>query len=753
MTAVGNSCQFLASSPLCVRTVTDTGPMHMRGRLATGVGVHRATRTDALAEALAEQLSQPLPDADPFTPEVVSVVGPGIERWLAQTISRRTGVSANIWFPHPSELATTVEQAIWPGQIDPRWRDGRIVWALLDILTNTSQEWAAVPRRHLGVNSRDISAEELVQSAYFELPQLAEPHALDGAQRIAQLFDSYLEQRPAMLLDWANGDASDGVGGTLPNDQRWQFELWVRLREQLGRSPVELLSEVTTALADDPSLVGLPARLSVFGVTRLSIRQLAVLHALSAGRQVDIWLPSPSRPAWDAVQSATTFIAENSEQMTLRRPVRAQVDCRRAINDPLLAAFGRDSREVEQILLATAPTIVHEDEVHPPTFGDNILGRLQQRISSDGQTPSPMTGWVPSDNSLRIHACHGRMRQVEVLRELVLHDLSDDPTLQPRDILVMCPDVESFAPLLESVFGGSDLFRDADGEQLPVHPGHELELRLADRSLQQLNPLIDLLATVLANVGGRWEGPQVFDVLGEPSVLRAFDLGHDDTDTLRQWLVKAGLRWGFDAEHRREFGLMTDYGTWAQAIDQLVAGYAVQATGTRWLNDDSLPLSDVSFDAGTVIGSFAEFIDRLQQADRELREPATVQQWIQRLLTVLDRLTLTARHDGWQRAHIGRVLTEAAQTAGKADDRLLTLADIRDLFAGFLRGQPARNSFRSGHLTICTLMPMRSVPHRVIYLLGMDLDEFPRRTRLDGSDILSITPQSGNAIHAPKIAS
>ena len=71
------------------------------------------------------------------------------------------------------------------------------------------------------------------------------------------------------------------------------------------------------------------------------------------------------------------------------------------------------------------------------------------------------------DDSVQVHSCYGRARQVEVLRDAILHLLADDPTLEPRDVIVMCPDIETFAPLVHATFGAVD---DQDPRHTPSLP-------------------------------------------------------------------------------------------------------------------------------------------------------------------------------------------------------------------------------------------------------------------------------------------
>ena len=189
----------------------------------------------------------------------------------------------------------------------------------------------------------------------------------------------------------------------------------------------------------------------------------------------------------------------------------------------------------------------------------SLLRRLQEDVRFDrapvgagavgGRRGRSSPGARPEDESIRVHSCHGRGRQVEVLRDAILHLLEEDPTLEPRDIIVMCPDIENFAPFIQATFGGHDLNEDGSD------PSRSLEVRLADRSLRQTNPVMGVLAEVLELATARITATEVLDLAGREPVRRRFRFSDDDLFRLEEWVDGAFVRWGFDAEHRGSFQL------------------------------------------------------------------------------------------------------------------------------------------------------------------------------------------------------
>ena len=319
---------------------------------------------------------------------------------------------------------------------------------------------------------------------------------------------------------------------------------------------------------------------------------------------------------------------------------------------PLLAALGRDVREL-QLRLAAVPAHRHRTIPRPDEPPATLLQRLQRDLRDDRRHAAD-TSSVPATGRVQVHACHGPHRQVEVLREIVLGLLADDPTLEPRDVLVACPDVETFAPLVSAAFG-----LDPDG--VPDdrgHPGHRLAVRLADRALRQVNPLLDVAGRLLELADARLTASEVLDLLAAGPVRRRFGLDGDDLDRLRDLATRAGVRWGLAAAHRRPYRLDGfPQNTWAAGLDRLLLGVAME--GERWLGT-ALPLDDVESGDVDRLGRLAEFVDRLSAALDDLSGERPLAAWVAGLVGALDALTATTPADAWQ---TGQARAELADVA------------------------------------------------------------------------------------------
>ncbi|MCA1841886.1 MAG: exodeoxyribonuclease V subunit gamma [Actinobacteria bacterium] len=733
--------------------------------------LHRAERADALVAALGAVVVEPLDD--PMAAEVVAVPTRGVERWLTQRLSTRLGASpgradgvcANIDFPYPAALvggavaaATGVERAADP------WVAARSVWPLLEVIDAALGEpWLDPLASYLGATDGETDA----SSSLFG----RRARRFGSARHLADLYDRYGVHRPGMLRAWAAKEDVDGAGRALRPQWVWQAELWRRLRDRIGvPSPGERLDDACAALRGDAGLVDLPGRLSLFGLTRLPASFLAVLRALAAQRDVHLFLLHPSPVLWNRVTDQTggrAAVVPRDADPTAALPT-----------NPLLTSWGRDAREMQLVLTAGADGDAAPLDHHHPieTPETTLLQRIQADVRGDRPPPGlPLAGrddravLDPGDSSLAVHACHGRGRQVEVVRDAVLHLLAADPALEPRDIIVMCPDIEAFAPLIHATFGAAEGIDDhaGDGSDGPGQGGAaaagptrvDLRVRLADRSLRQTNPVLGVVAEVLALASARVTAAQVLDLASREPVRRRFRFDDDDLARAEEWVAAAGVRWGLDAEHRGPWKLdKLEANTWRAGLDRLLLGVAMADEGHR-LVGGVLPVDDVSSSDIDLAGRLAELLDRLTAALDRLTTGQPIADWADALADAAVLLTATSSTDAWQTAELRHVLDDVVAEAtaacsgdeGAADDGSagsaapeLSLPEIRSLLADRLRGRPTRANFRTGHLTVCTLVPMRSVPHRVVCLLGLDDGVFPRKIDVDDDDLVAADARVGD---------
>ena len=660
--------------------------------------VFRSNRAEVLARLLAAQLR--LHPPDPFKQVQVVVNTWPTSRWLGEQLAVHLGgIAANLRFPFPgSHLRQLVDQLLAPageapaaGAVDP-WRADRLVWPLLGLLPAVAAAPEGEPLRHWLADRGTGSRLEL---GHWQL-----------GRAIADAFDDYALYRPELLGAWEGGQAIDGHGRPLPESQLWQPLLYRALLAELGADPFgrRVLELIARLRRGDPGPEAGGAPLRLFGLSSMAPIQVQLLQALSRHRQVDIYLLTPCRNLW---QRCGERRRELSDALALRQPL----DAAWLLEAPgLEARFGRLGGEFQQLLEGTGEAQLGEEQERDlffaPTTGatrPSLLAQLQEQLADAERIPS--LALDPEDQSLEFHACPGRLRQVQIVRDRLLQLLAADPGLEPRDILVMTPDIDGFAPLVASVFGDAH----ATGVELPW--------RLTDRSQQDGAGMGSTLLLLLELAGTRLTATGLETLLGCRPLLERFGLELAEAARLVEALQEAGFRWGLDGQEKDP-----PCHSLAWTIDRLLLGLVLPA-------DAGLaPVETAPWEAGVPLelaGRWLHLLGRLRHWLAELRRGGTVSVWAERLRRLVDdlfgdtdaaageRTELMGAIDAWQTAAGPCALSLEAPVAAAA---------LRELVGA----ESGRFGHRSGALTISALEPMRAIPYRVIVLMGLDAGLFPR---------------------------
>jgi exodeoxyribonuclease V gamma subunit len=381
-----------------------------------------------------------------------------------------------------------------------------------------------------------------------------------------------------------------------------------------------------------------------------------------------------------------------------------------------------------------------------------VLQTLQEDVRADvrrGDDAEPITR-AADDGSVQVHACHGPVRQLQVLRESLLAVLEVDRSLEPRDIVVMTPDIEVYAPIVSAAFAPRDDDEDAEGGTGPP----DLPVRVADRALTDDNPVAGVLTTVLELSSGRVGASEVLDLLASEPLRARFGLSAADLETLPGWLLESGVSWGIDAEHRRELIDLDDGShTWSFGLDRWTLGAAMADDGTRMVGG-VVPYDEVEGAAVELLGRVAAATDHLFHWLRALRAPRPIEAWQEALAETVTALcdpgpgphrdAALASQLAEVRAALEDMVADARTKEGRFPALQLTLEELRGMLGERLGGGTSHTSYGTGAITVTGLVPLRNVPHRVVCLVGMDDGAIPRTGARHGFDLLESPSRPGD---------
>ncbi|MGD8471994.1 MAG: exodeoxyribonuclease V subunit gamma, partial [Desulfobacteraceae bacterium] len=337
------------------------------------------------------------------------------------------------------------------------------------------------------------------------------------------------------------------------------------------------------------------------------------------------------------------------------------------------------------------------------------------------------------DTSIQIHSCHSPMREIQVLHDNLLAMFEADSHLQPKDIVVMAPDIELYAPYIKAVFATQPL------ERLRI------PYSIADQRARGQGRLIDGFFSFLDLKGSRFSAARVMRLLESPGVKEKFGLSQTDIENIERWIRDTRIRWGIDGAHRQQMGLpLVSENTWSAGIQRLLLGYALPGKN-RLMFNGILPYDRVEGGEVQSFGKFLDFMDTVFRYAGELTGPRQLQQWGAFLNRLLDDLFLLQEETETEIQNLRTIFDDLGkrQTESALDEKL-EFELIRFYLDQRLNKPSLGSGFMTGGVTFCAMLPMRSIPFKVICLLGMNSDVFPRENQPLTFDLIAKHPRPGD---------
>jgi len=669
-------------------------------------------------------LSQARPLADPFAPETILVQSPGMAQWLKLELADSSGIAANIDFPLPATFLWRTFVDVLPDVPErSAFNKEAMSWKLMQILPELLSQEIFEPLAHYLADDPD----------QFRLYQLS--------GKIADIFDQYMVYRPEWIADWEQGGNESAEG------QLWQPVLWRALAERTAELEqshwhrANMFGAFASNLPKAASRGKLPERLFVFGISALPQNYLQALQMLGQFCDVHLMVMNPCQYYWGDIVDQK-FLAKLKESW-LERPGISPEEYFDHGN-PLLASMGKLGRDyLFQIQQLSVEGEGEDIQAFVEPEANSLLSSVQRdilQLRDAGELADPAEGLEsslhktllePEDQSIRLQLCHSPLREVEVLHDQLLAMFEQQPELKPRDVIVMMPDVAAYAPFIETVFGNA-----AEQRYIPYS--------ISDRSSQQEHPLLLGFCRLLRLADSRFSLSEVLELLEVPATMRRLKLDQNGFEQLRHWLDQVQVRWGIDSQQRESLALPAfDQNSWRTGLRRMFAGYSMGDIGELW--QGIAPYGEVQGLNARLLGVLTEFVDLLEQAASDFQGERPVDEWIMLINGWLEALYQADESDEVALDQIRRTLEQLhTQLSDARFQQPLSAAIVIDYLSGSLQRSRSSQRFMVGQVNFCTLMPMRSIPFRVVCLLGMNDGVYPRSLDPAGFDLIARAPRKGD---------
>ncbi len=675
-----------------------------------GLKLFSGNRLDFLAHKFSETIaSSPLP---PMEEEVVVLQSLGMMKWLSIMMSDINGIWANSRYVFPNKMIGEILDSFLGSTGSGRFFDKELM------------TWSTM--KEIICRMEDPLFEELSSYARSDTSGL---RLFQIASRIVDVFDQYMTFRPDMILEWDAGQEKE---------KGWQPELWRALTAGSAYShPPALLEKFYQSVNDDgfTSRGDLPSRISVFGISYMPLYHFNILRGIAEYIDVYFYILNPSFQYWgDILREKEISRIISSGPITAGEP---EEELHLEKGNSLLASMGRVGRDFFHYLLSSD---IFYDEVFEEPGASTLLEMIQHDIytMTDRGSESPESvhcfseDEISRDNSIVISSCHGPMREVEALHDHLLDLFSCDNSLEPKDVLVMTPDIEGYSSYIQAVFDRSR------------NTAMEIPYSIADRTMRDTSPLVEAFFRVLDLNDGRFTANEIISLAGCREIMDRFEFDDDDLDKIRMWVRDTSIFWGYDSSYRESIGLpgCAD-NTWQQGLKQMIIGTIMPDEGR--ISEGVLPYDQIEGSDALLLGRFITLVETLRKIQTMLDGLKKTGQWGDLLTEVIELLF------GQQQDPSDELLTLAGAAAALKEqaedpgfDELIGAAVIREYLDKKISERTSVQNFISGRVTFCEMLPMRSIPYRVICMVGMNDYLFPRKARPLGFNIMVRTPRRGD---------
>ena len=682
------------------------------------VTIYQSNKTEKLLDKLTEIINTPL--SNPLAPETIIVQSKGMERWISLRLAERLECCANIEFPFPNgfvrfifdKLLSDLDQSFdneKPGEFDV----DVMTWKLMSCIPEHLDNIAFTPLAHY-----------LTEDTILDLKKL------QLCERIADTFDQYIIFRPEMIDSWEKG-----------KDNHWQAILWRALSENVSDFHNAKLSKIVMKRLFESNNKCKPfkERVFVFGISAIPKFHTQILIGLSKICDVHIFLLNPSQEYWGEIRSKKEIA-----RMQFKTSNDTEEELYLEEGHTLLASMGKLGKDFFNIIyefMDNHNIQMDFQDCFEPVAVNNLLTSVQSQMLNLNSEMNKSTIHVePEDQSIAVHSCHSPMREVEILYDQLLNMFEKDSSLSPRDVIVMTPDIETYAPIIQAVFDNPD-----HNTSIPYS--------ITDRNRRKESQIIDAFLMILDLPGSRMEAGQLLSILECPAVARKFNISSSDMPLITHWVEETRVRWGESGEYREQFGMKPySENTWQYALDRLLLGYAMPGEKGHPFCD-ILPYDAIEGQTTSLLGYFVNWANTLFNTVKKLNTTKTILEWVNIFNKLIDDCFLPQDIEDIQIISIRDILYRLEQIAKNSmqkdnkyslDDMPISFSAIKWYLSHKLEKPRSHMGFLSGYVTCCAMLPMRAIPFKIICMIGLNDSTYPRSDRSPNFDLIAQNPKIGD---------
>jgi len=692
--------------------------------------IHTSNQLEQLKNQYAAVVKTPLNDV--FKAETVVVQNAGMARWLSMEMAQTSGISANTEFLFPAEFMWGLLRLISPDIPEhSQCAPDTLRFHIFEELSNHFDDYPELHHYVLKPNNANKQQSENTDNKH-RLNQLS---VWELSCQSARLLDQYLFYRSEWIYEWENDNTNTNSDQNKNWSNHWQARLWNRCVKDKGLLHWLALQDQFSQNIEAIDTLLLAERISFFSMSALSPGYVELLGGIAKKTNIHIFIINPCEEVyWGDIRSPKSHAKLDGEEQTYTE-----------IGNPLLASLGKQGQDFIDKLLEIPHQETSNIFADKSQESDTLLAQIQHDIYNL-ETPETNNNLENFDGSIQFNSCHTAMREVEVLHDQILAQLDADEDLAPSDIVVMMPDIEKYAPYIESVFTSSIAVNISGKKE------QKIPFSIADRDPQNIFKIIQALNKLLALPDSRFDVEAVFELLEYDDLRKHFGLDQDQLNYCRELARATNIRWGISARSRQKNDLPnTEEHTWKYALDRMLLGYSLADTelGEQLFKSNRklelLAYSEIEGSNALVLSNLKKFTDTIFAISDWQRESLTLDGWLVKTTKLIQQLIPENGPENNDQQRIFKALSDLQLKANLANfNQELSFSVYQKMLQQCLSEISANEKYLGYGITFCALVPMRSVPFKIVALMGMNDGEFPRQENRPSFDLTANQTRKGD---------
>ena len=651
---------------------------------------------NSLADALAVQMKN---TNSVFQPIFVITQTEGMNNWLKLQIATRMGISANIQFLKPNDIINNVFSLLG-GRFTRSISAHDLNWLLFKILAE----------------NEFISKYPKI-AAYYHYEGLdSEVKRMALAEKIADLFDQYQIYRPEMIEKWNSKPEEDG---------EWQNYLWNRAKELAGKAFPDktIIGKYILKSLEDPKLCedlkSKMPQLHFFGISLITEYHLHIFHSLSKVIHVDFLLLNPAPYDYWYEDKSERIIDFLKSKNILSKSEEA-------LANPLLVGWGKIIQDTFMLLFQEEQTLNTYEEVNviePAT--DTLLHQIQHAVFNNQKTDLHFSKQQIKDGSISINSCFSPVREVEVLYNYLVHLVHQkEEQLSARDIVVMVSDIDLYASYIKAVFDNAP---------------YAFRYTIADESYAVSDSISNTLLEILSLTEQNFSSDKIVGLLDFSALRNHFQIS--DLSIIRQLVDTANIRFGIQGKREDD----SDYISWDYGMKRIMYGLCMSGAQEYGAGEDSFYPLDLLEGFDSFTGTrFVYFVQALIESIQQRKRKQTISEWVVYIENTI-RIFIGEKEELEDEDYL--LLLHQLENYNVLEEIFtepISYEVFLHNFGPILSNAKRSKAFVGGGITFCSLIPMRSIPFKVVALLGIDFDKFPRKDKKVSFDLMQQSKRRGD---------